>query len=333
MVDVPVVPVTAAAPRRSALGYAMVLTAAALFAVNGTVSKVILASGISSLRLTEVRLTGAALGLLAALAVARPQSLLLRRRELPFLVGFGIGGVALVQWLYFAAIHRLPIGIALLIQYLAPLIVALWARFVMHRPVRRRIWVALTLSLSGLALVVQIWERGTLDALGVAASLAAAAAFAFYILAAERGVADRDAVSLSCYGFVFGALFFAVLQPWWTFPTDVVAEHVSLLGNLSTWEAPVWALMLWMVVMGTIVPFGLFVAALAHVPAPRASVVAMFEPIVAILVAWAWLGEDLAAVQLAGAAVVLTGILLAQTARASPDAPENQLTPPGSGFA
>jgi len=316
MVDAPVVPVgSAAALRRPALGYAMVLAAATLFAVNGIVSKVILASGISSLRLTEVRLTGAALGLLGTLALVRPSSLRLHRRELPFLVAFGIGGVALVQWLYFFAIHRLPIGIALLIQYLAPLIVALWARFVMHRPVRRRIWLALALALSGLALVVQIWERGTLDALGVTAALGAAASFSFYILSAERGVAERDAVSLTCYGFLFGALFFAVLQPWWSFPADVVGDRSSLLGNLSSSTAPVWALMLWMVVMGTIVPFGLFVAALAHVPATRASIVAMFEPVVAIVVAWSWLGEELAAVQLAGAAIVLAGIVLAQTAR------------------
>ena len=293
----------------------MVLGAATLFAINGTVAKVILASGISALRLTEVRLTGAALGLLAILALTRPSTLRLRRAELLFLVAFGVGGVALVQWLYFFAIHRLPIGIALLIQYLAPLIVALWARYVMHRPVRRRIWLALGLALIGLVLVAEIWQRGTLNALGVAAALGAAAAFALYILLAERGVIRRDPVSLSCYGFVFGALFFAVVQPWWDFPAHIVGEHVSLLGHLSSHTAPVWLLMTWMVVMGTIVPFRLFVGALAHIPAPRASVIAMFEPVVAIVVAWAWLGEDLAAAQLVGAGVILAGIVLAQTAR------------------
>jgi drug/metabolite transporter (DMT)-like permease len=293
----------------------MVLGAATLFAINGTVAKVILAAGISALRLTEVRLTGAALGLLTILALARPASLRLRRGELPFLVAFGVGGVALVQWLYFFAIHRLPIGIALLIQYLAPLIVALWARYVLHRPVRRRIWLALGLALVGLALVAEVWQRGTLNAVGVLAALGAAGAFAFYILMAERGVANRDPVSLSCYGFLFGALFFAVVQPWWQFPGHLVGEHVSLLGNLSSHGAPVWLLMTWMVVMGTIVPFGLFVAALAHIPAPRASVIAMFEPVVAILVAWAWLGENLAAAQLVGAGIILAGIVLAQTAR------------------
>jgi threonine/homoserine efflux transporter RhtA len=111
----------------------MLVVAASLFAVNGTVSKVILASGISSLRLTEVRLTGAALVLIAALAIFRPASLRVHRNELVFLLAFGIGGVALVQWLYFFAIHRLPIGIALLIQYVAPLLVAMFFRLVLGR--------------------------------------------------------------------------------------------------------------------------------------------------------------------------------------------------------
>jgi drug/metabolite transporter (DMT)-like permease len=295
----------------------MVLTAATLFAVNGVVAKVALASGLSALRLTEVRLTGAAIALVIAVAIIRPESLRVTRHELPFLAAFGIVGLAFIQWLYFIAIHRLEIGIALLIQYLAPLFVALWVRFVVHRPVRRRLWLALGLALFGLSLVVQIW-RGSgngLDGVGVAASLAAAVAFAAYILMAEHGVKRRDAVSLTTYGFVFGALFFACIQPWWTFPTGHVSQHVSLLGHLSEFHLPVWALMLWIIVLGAVVPFALFVGALHHIPATRASIVAMFEPVVATVIAWVWLDEALDPVQVVGGAVVLCGIVLAQTAR------------------
>jgi drug/metabolite transporter (DMT)-like permease len=154
--------------RQPLLGYAMVLTAATLWAVNGTVSKVILASGdISAPRLAEVRATGSFAGLLLALAILRPASLRVSRAELPFLVAFGVLGLALVQWFYFAAIERLEIGIALLIQYTAPLLVALWARFVLREPVRPRLWVALILALGGLVLIVDIWRGLTLDGLGV----------------------------------------------------------------------------------------------------------------------------------------------------------------------
>ena len=302
-------------PRRPALGYAMVLAAATLFAVNGVVSKVILSSGLSALRLTEVRLTGAALLLLAGLALTRRRLLELRRREIPFFLLFGIGGLALVQLTYFLAIRRLEIGIALLLQYLAPLIVALWARFGERNPVRRRIWIALALALGGLALVVDLWRGTNLDGVGVVAALAASLTYALYIVLAERGVGERDPVSLSCYGFVFGAAFWACIQPWWSFPGTRVAERVSLLGNLAGVEAPVWLLMACMVVLGTIVPFGLFVGALRHLPATRVAIVAMVEPVVATAVAFVWLDERLTATQVLGGAVVLAGVALAQTAR------------------
>jgi drug/metabolite transporter (DMT)-like permease len=306
--------------RRPLLGYALVAGAATLFAVNGVVAKVALApEGLTSLRLTELRITGAAAGLLAALAVLRPTALRMSREELPFLVVFGIAGVALVQWLYFFAIHRLEIGVALLLQYTAPILVALWARFVLGRTVRRRVWAALALALAGLSLVVEVFSGLDLDALGVSASLGAAVAFAAYILLAERGVVGRDAVSLSAFGFCFGALFFAVVQPWWSFPGGALDDRVSLLGNLASVEVPVWGLALWIVVLGTIAPFGLFVAALAHVPAPRAAIVAMVEPVLATVIAWAWLEESLAPAQLAGGVLVLGGIVLAQTARGEPE--------------
>ena len=80
-------------------------------------------------------------------------------------------------------------------------------------------------------------------------------------------------------------------------------------------HVPVWALVLWVVVLGSIAPFTLIVGALRHVSATRAGVAAMLEPVVATVVAWAWLRESLDPAQLAGAAVVLAGIGLAQTAR------------------
>ena len=293
----------------------MAASAAALWAVNGTVSKVILASGISSLRLSEVRMTGAVVGFVIALLAIAPGRLKVRRRELPFLAVWGIGGLALVQWLYFLAIHRLAIGIALLIEYIAPLTVALWARYVFHERVRRRIWFALAFALVGLALIVDVREGGSVSTAGVAFALGSAAAYTFYLLLAEHGVGDRDAVSLLAWGFAFGALFWWFVAPWWTFPADRVGADVSLLGRLSEYHLPVWALMAFLIVIGTILPFFLLVSALRHLSATRVGIIAMLEPVGATIVAWAWLNESLGALQLVGAAIVLLAIALAQTAR------------------
>jgi drug/metabolite transporter (DMT)-like permease len=303
--------------RRPLLGYAMVWTAAVLFAVNGTVSKVVLDSvGLSTLELTQLRSTGAFLGFAIVLALLRPQTFRVGGRELLYLVVFGVTGVAFVQWLYFVAIHRLPIGIALLIQYLAPLIVALWARYVFHAPVRRRIWLALVLALAGLSLIVELWGGGSsLDGLGVAAALAAAGAYALYILMAEHAVARRDPISVACYGFLFAAVFWFLVQPLWEFPLGRLDESASLLGNLDEVSVPAWLLVGFLIVGGTMASFGLIISALRHISATRVGIVAMLEPVAATVVAWAWLGEELGPEQLAGGAVVLAGIVLAQTSR------------------
>jgi drug/metabolite transporter (DMT)-like permease len=301
--------------RRPLVGYGMVLVAAALFGVNGSVAKVALSSGMSSLRLTEARCAGACLGLMLIALVRSPAGLRISRAEVLRLAVFGVCGVALVQLFYFLAIHRLAIGIALLIQYLGPLLVAIYARTFGHEHVRRRIWAALALSLSGLALMVELWEGVALDGLGVVFALISAVIFAAYLLLAEYEVGLRDPVSLMAWGFFFATVFWTIVQPWWSFPAGRVAKTVSLQGRLAEWHLPVWALVLWVVVLGSIVPFVLIVAALRHVSATRVGIAAMLEPVVATVVAWAWLRETLTPVQLAGAGVVLAAILLAQTAR------------------
>jgi len=292
----------------------MVTAASTLFAINGTVSKLILTgSEITSLRLTELRATGAFVGLAAFLLVTAPRLLRVAREEVALLVFYGIVGFALVQWLYLVAIERLPIGIGLLLEFTAPVLVALWARLVWHEPVRRRVWAALALALSGLVLVGEVWEDVRLDTVGVVAGLLAAGALATYYLAGEHQTARRDALSLTCLSLGVAALLWAVVQPWWGFPFDALGGSVPL--ELGSADAPVWALSLWMVVLGTILPFVLSLGALHHLPATRVATVSMIEVLLAALVAWAWLGETLSAAQLVGGAVVLVGVVLAQTSR------------------
>jgi len=165
--------------------------------------------------------------------------------------------------------------------------------------------------------VAEIWNGGgTLDGVGVAAALAGAFAYALYILMAEHSVrGGRDVYSLLAWGFLFAALFWALIQPWWSFPHGVVSSDASLLGRLDDQSLPVWLLLVYIVVLGTVVPFIFMITALRHIPATRATVVAMVEPVLAGLVAYAWLGEEISAEQIAGGILVLAAIVLAQTAR------------------
>ena len=316
MADVAYLPGPEAPPeRKPLLGFAMVVAAGALWGANGTVMKVILESGPSTSETAELRVGGAALLLVAVLAVSRRDLLHVERRDLLALALFGIAGLTFVQLLYLYAIDRLPIAIALLIQYTAPLMVALYARYGAHEEVRARVWAALALALAGLALVLQVWHGITLDGIGAIAAIGAAVTFALYILLAERGVKRRHPVSLLTFGLIWSTLFWAVVAPWWDFPFGDLGESVSLQGHLSGVHVPLGVLALWMIVLGTVVPFALLVSALRHVSATSAGLVAMLEPVVATVVAASWLGESLTALQVVGGVVVLVATGLAQTAR------------------
>src|SRR3954451_15536476 len=245
----------------------MVLAAATLFGINGTVAKAALSSGLSSLRLTEARSAGAFIGLTLFALARRPSSLRVALHDLLRLACFGAIGVAFVQLFSFLAIHRLAIAIALLIQYLGPLLVAIWARTFGHEHVRRRIWAALGLSLAGLTLMVQLWNGVSLDGLGVVYALLGAVAYAAYLLLAEREVSTRDTISLMAWGFFFATLFWSIVQPWWTFPARAVGRTVSLQGNLADVHAPVCALLVRVVILGSIAPFSLSVGPLRHIRA------------------------------------------------------------------
>ena len=311
---------------RPALGYALTLAAAAFFAVNGTVSTLALGAGIEATRLTALRCTGAAVALVAVLAVVAPGRLRVTWREVPFLAVFGVVGVALTQFLYYVAIGRMPVGIALVFEMTAPVFIALYVWLVRREKVRSRLWLALLLSLSGLVFVAEVWQDGgSLDVVGVGAALLAALCLATYYLMGERGTVTADPVTLTCWSFVAAAVFWAVAAPWWRFDAGVLAERVPL--SVGSLQAPLWLLVAWIVLLGAVVPFWLSISALRHLAPTAAGLVATVEPVFASVVAWLWVEQVLSGWQVLGGAVVLTGIVLAQTARAAPAATPLPETP------
>lgn len=302
---------------RPATGYLLYLAAAALFAINGIVAKSIMLTGMDASRLSQLRVSFAFLVLLVLFAIWQPGRLRLHRGEIGLLLGYGIAGLAMTQWAYFMSLRTLPVGLALLIEFTAPIMVALWFRFGLKQPVRNVVWVALVVALAGLAAVAQIWQGFTLDARGVAFAFMAAVALAiFYVLgdAQMRRPDPRDPGSLTMWAFGAGAAFWAVVQPWWSFPWEALTVPSPPLGDPGV-SLPVWALCTWMVLLGTVLPFWLVLASLAYLRASQASVVGMTEPLIAIAIAWIVLGESMSAVQIAGAFLVLGGVLLAERSR------------------
>lgn len=254
----------------------------------------------SAVRLSQLRSAGSWLILVLILAATRRDLLRVERREIPALAILGIAGLALVHATYFLAIERLQIGVALTIEYLAPLLLLLWLRVVHGRRLPPGLWGAVALASVGCFFVVRAYDVGGLDGLGLVAAFAAAVSFAVYMVGAERAGHDHEPVTTLVWAFGFASVFWAVVAPWWDFPAgEFDAAGPALLG-------------LGVVVIGTLLPFTLMVAALRHLPAPRAAVVSTLEPVLAAVFAYLFHGEALAAVQIGGGVIVLAGVLWVQ---------------------
>jgi drug/metabolite transporter (DMT)-like permease len=312
-----VVPQPALQPRgvHSYRSEIMLLLGALLFAVNGAVSKIILNAGMPAVRMTELRSLGAFVVLVIYLLIRRPASLRLTRAQVPYLFVYGIAGFAAVQVFYFLTIGRLPVGVGLLFEFTAPVLLVLWARFVRKERVKKRMWLALAFALIGLAMVANVFQGITLDRLGVLFGAIAAVSLAAYYLLGEHGVRLRDPISLTTYGFFFASLFWLVVLPIWSFPWSILAGDLPVGGELVDASAPGWTLMAYVVLLGTIAPFLLVISALRHTTPARAGIIGMVEPVSASVVSWIWLGESLTLPQVFGGFVVLLGIGLAETAR------------------
>lgn len=301
--------------KRSYRGEIFVVIGSILFAINGGVAKIILNAGMPAARMTELRSLGAFIVLAIYLLLRNPRSLRMTRAQLPYLVIYGVAGFAAVQIFYFLTISRLPVGVGLLFEYTAPVLLVLWARYVKKEHVKARMWFALLFALIGLALVANVMDGITLDRIGVMFGIIASFSLAGYYLLGERGVKMRDPISLTTYGFLFSTLFWLIVMPIWNFPWSILTGDLPAGGSISNAVAPGWTLMAYVILLGTIVPFLLVITALRYTTPARAGIIGMLEPVAASAVTWVWLGEALSSIQVFGGVVVLIGIALAETAR------------------
>ncbi|MEU7768389.1 EamA family transporter [Nocardia sp. NPDC049190] len=282
-----------------------------LFASSGPLAVAVMAAGWSPAAVTSVRIVLAAVLLVPIVAVLRPQALRFGRADLWLLFAYGLLGVAGVQLLFFVAVARVPVGVAMVLVNAAPALVALWVRVVRGTRLPGLAWAGIGMALGGLALVTQIWQGAGLDRLGVAAGLGAAICSAGYFLLGEHGAGRHDSFGLTTAGLAIGAVMVAAVVPPWTLPAGLLTD-AAVLGGL---RAPVWLVLLVLAVAGTVLPYLTGLRALRDLPAVLASVLALVEPLVAAGLAWLLLGQAIGLRQLAGAAILLTGAVLVQLTR------------------
>lgn len=297
------------------MGYLFALLAALLFGLNGSVTRVIVDAGVDPAQLTFFRVLSVCLIAGAWLAIADRRAYRLAPRQVGVMAVLGVAGVALLQWTYAMAIKLLPVGIALLLEYLAVLAVAVIARAFFGERVKGRLWVAIGLVLAGLALVARP-GGAELDPVGVLFGLAAAATLTIYFLVGERQVAATSPMAVAFWSMGFATVFWAIFSGWWRFDPALLLVPTSLDGALEAISVPLWVLIAWNAVFGSFAPFLLSFLALRHLRATAVGIAASSEVVFAFAFAWLWLGQALDPLQLAGASVVLVAIVLAQTARA-----------------
>jgi drug/metabolite transporter (DMT)-like permease len=286
-----------------------------LFAFNGIISKIVLLDEISAWRLTQIRTGGAFVILFTFYIIFKRHELKPTKAELPWLILFGIVGVALVQALYFVAIERMYIGIALLIEFTAPIWILLFLRFVLKKHVPKGLWYAIALAFTGLLMITQVWSGLSVDQIGLLAAIFDALALAGYFLIGDLLGKTKSSGAIATWGFGVATVILLFALPLWNFPTAALSNDMNLLGRFENYQLPGWALVLWIVVMGTIAPYLLVISGLKILSASTASIFGMIEPVLAGIFAWWWLSERLTAIQLVGCMVVIVGISIADRAR------------------
>jgi drug/metabolite transporter (DMT)-like permease len=285
------------------------------FALGGVAAKVLREANLDAFRLTQIRTSSAALILLAFVLLRDRTQLKATRSEIKDLIIFGVIGIAAVTSFYFFALKYLYVSVALIIEFTAPIWIVLYLKFIKKKSVPPIMWLGIVFAFSGLLLISQIWSGSSLHPLGVFVAFLDALSLALYFIFADRLSQTRSSLSLITWGMSVAAIFFALILPWWNFPFEFLTSSYPLQGALAAYSAPGWALILWIVVIGTVIPYLLTVTAIRELSASTSSVIGMIEPVFAGAIAWWLLNEAFNTVQLIGCAVVLIGIYFADKAR------------------
>ncbi|TMC79253.1 MAG: hypothetical protein E6J09_02405 [Chloroflexi bacterium] len=287
---------------RLGLGYGFALAAAASFGIGGVIAKAAF-NALAPSTLAEFRVFFAFFIFLGLFLAFRRDELRIRRSDLPIFALFGIVGLAGVSLVYYEAIRRIPVGVALVIEYTGPLLLLAYARL-RGRTVGGRLWIAAALAVVGCFFAAGAYDAGLrqLNGLGLALAAADAFFFALYFALAERLGTRYTTPALLVWGFGFALLGWSIVRAPWTLPW-------------TTTPADVYVQIAEVVVIATLIPFALTLAAVRLIPAARVGLTATFEPVVAAVAAWVVLSERLEPPQILGGIVVLVAIATAQSLR------------------
>lgn len=308
----------------SARGYALVLLAATCWAAGGLIAKWLfttpgeataawivspLGVEVEPTVLSAARAALSALMAFAYLISRRREQLRIGLRDVPFLAAFGVFGLALVHFAYFKTISLTGVATAILLEYLAPVIVLGFSVALLRERFTWALPVAVALSVTGCALMVGVLGQAGLaiSAEGLAWGLASAVFFAGYTLMGRYAAGRYSPWTLLAYGLASATVF-------WLLVLGGPGPIVSLLS-----DARALAAVSVVALVSTVVPFAAFLKALHLIEATKASITSTVEPVIAGIIAWFVFGEHLDVLQILGGALVIVAVLLSQARTSTPE--------------
>jgi len=286
----------------------MIATASTLFGLNGSLSRLLFDDGISPITLVEFRMLIGAICLLAVLVIWQRRGLKVSRRSWGWIVAFGLS-LAMVTYTYFVAISRLPLAIALVIQFTAPAWmvfgVAIWRR----KLPSAYVLAALGLTFGGVILLTGLWRAhlNGLDAIGLLSCLLAVVAYIVYLLLGRQVGKSIPSLTATAYGALVASIFWFSVQPPWAIPA-------------TTWTLYHLILILLVGIIGMAIPFSLVLGSLRRIDPTRVGITSMLELVAGGIIAYFWLGQHLDFLQIMGCVLVMGGITILQSER--PEVPE-----------
>lgn len=260
--------------------------------------------GLSPFDLAQGRMTLGAVLTLAWLALTRPKDLFIRSLDIFRFMLLGSLGLAAANCCYLAAISKIPTAAGVLLEYLAPTLIAVYAwRFMRERMGQVKL-MALGLALGGCYLVAGGYRMDLLsiNRWGLVWGLGSAVTFGFYCVYSEYSLRSYSPWTLLCY---------ALITASFTFNLALGPSRLFTMG----WDSKSWLLILYSASVGTVVPYGIFAYGIEHLRATRATIITTSEPIATGLLAYLWLDEQLEGLQILGGLAVLIAVILIQKER------------------
>ncbi len=283
------------------LGYLYAILAAVTWAIGGAAAKFLFNSGVTTFQLVQLRITLAAAILFIWLLLRNPAALKISKSDIVYFMILGSVGMAAVQFAYLFAISKINVAAAILLEYLAPVFIALYMVIFAKEKLGTITVAAIVVAVAGCYLVVGAYNLNILsmNLAGIASGLWAGVAFAWFSVHGEYGMRKYQPWTVLFYALLCATIIWNIIHP----PLQALFQPYTLVQ---------WFWIFYIALMATVVPFGLYYMGINLIRSTRASITATLEPITAGIISYIFLNEMMELWQVLGGVLVIASIILLQ---------------------